>query len=80
MGLDGVQRDIQLGRNLWVGQPFGDKFEDLLVSRSIRHKGAIMFSVLALHDQKEQGQATQFIGKGPDFISFGAKFAKQAFQ
>ena len=36
--------------------------------------------MIAEHHPKEDGETTIFIGKSADFISFGAKFAKETLQ
>ena len=51
-----------------------------VVSSGFRGLSAIMFGVIPNDDQVKDDQATQVIGKGADFIGFGAKLAEKAFQ
>ena len=51
-----------------------------LVSRSIRHRQPVVFSMFPLQDEEEKGQATVFVRESTDFIRLGAKFPKEAFE
>jgi hypothetical protein len=52
----------------------------VVVSSGFRGLPAIMFGIIANDDQVKDDQATHIIGKGANFIGFGAKLAEEAFQ
>src|SRR6266540_7035367 len=51
-----------------------------VVSSSFRGVPAIMFRIIADDNQVKDHQATHVVGKGPDFVRFGAKLTEEAFQ
>src|SRR5262245_59231364 len=51
-----------------------------VVSSSFRGLPSIMFRIITDDDQMKDDQATQVVGKGANFIGFGAKLAEEAFQ
>jgi hypothetical protein len=51
-----------------------------VVSSGFRGLPSIMFGIITNDDQVKDDQATQVVGKGPNFIGFGAKLAEEAFQ
>ena len=57
-----------------------DKAMEQIVSSGFRGLAPIMFGIITNDDQVKDNQATQIIGKGANFIGFGAKFAEEAFQ
>src|SRR5262249_4907016 len=57
-----------------------DATDDLIVSSSFRGLPPIVLGIIANDDQVKDHQATQLIGKGANFIGFGAKLTEEAFQ
>ena len=53
---------------------------DPVVSSSFRGLPTIMFRIIANDNQVKDDQTTDVVGKGPDFVRFGAKLAEEAFQ
>src|SRR5262249_32042126 len=51
-----------------------------IVSSSFRGLPPIVLGIIANDDQVKDHQATQLIGKGANFIGFGAKLTEEAFQ
>jgi hypothetical protein len=52
----------------------------VVVSSGFRGLPSIMFRIITNDDQVEDDQATKVVGKGANFIGFGAKLAEEAFQ
>jgi hypothetical protein len=51
-----------------------------VVSSGFRGLPSIVFGVITNDDQVKDDHATQGIGKGANFIGFGAKLTEEAFQ
>src|SRR4051794_39395925 len=49
-----------------------------VVSSSFRGVAPIMFRIIADDNQVKDHQATHVVGKGPDFVRFGAKLTEEA--
>ncbi len=50
------------------------------MSSSFRGLPTIMFRIIANDNQVKDDEATDVVGKGPDFVRVGAKLAEEAFE